>query len=187
MARVSDGAPGTSRERASGRVSLAHEARLRLELVQLASITQVHGVIKDRDARLDLVAGSLSPLSGWDLQALEVLMWTCPPWIMRRGKTDEQRHQLICGGQFLPSLRLLLPADSLIPAMIVDTKFQAPRLLQLAAAHAAAVAEAALSRSPETVRRLLADAESSGAAVLRSATATPKAARRRQRAAGTKD
>lgn len=187
MARDDDGAPEVNRQRASGRVRLGDEARLRLELVPLGSISMVHTAVQERDARLDLVAGSLSQLNDWTAEGLEVLMWACPPWVMRRGKASERHHLLICGGQFLPSLRLLLPADSLIPAMVVDTKFQAPRLLQIAAAHAAAVAEAALSRSPESVRRLLADADSSGAAVLRPATATPIAARQRQRAAGPKD
>ncbi len=187
MARNGDSAPKMSRQRASGRVSLGDEARLRLELVQLGSISQVHPVVEDRDARLDLVAGSLSELAAWTGEALEVLMWACPAWVMQRGKTIDRHHVLICGGQFLPSLRMLLPPESLIPVMLVDTKFQAPRLLQLAAAHAAAVAEAALCRSEGSIRRLIADAEANGAAPLRPATATPKAARRRQRAAGTKD
>lgn len=147
MPKEGVGAPGANRERAGGKVSLGHEARLRLELVQLGSITQLHTVIEDRDVRLDLVAGSLSPLSGWTPQAREVLMWACPPWVMQRGKAGARHHLLICGGQFLPSQSLLLPADSLVPVMLVDTKFQAPRLLQLAAAHAAAVAEAVLERS----------------------------------------
>lgn len=187
MSTESDRAPDMKGTRPSGRVSLGDEARLRLELVPLGSISQVHTVIQDRDARLDLVAGSLSQLSDWTAEALEVLMWACPPWVMQRGKTIDRHHVLICGGQFLPSLRMLLPPESLIPALLVDTKFQAPRLLQLAAAHAAAVAEAALCRSEASVRRLISDADAKGAALLRSATATPKAARQRQRAAGTED
>jgi hypothetical protein len=187
MAREGDGAPDANRQRASGRVSLGDEARLRLELVPLGSISQVHPAIQDRDVRLDLVAGSLSQLSDWTAEALEVLMWASPAWVMKRGRTGAEHHVVICGGQFLPSLRMLRPPDSLIPVLLVDTKFQAPRLLQMAAAHAAAVAEAALCRSEESIRRMIADAGSNGAAVLRPATATPKAARRRQRAAGTED
>ena len=183
MTREDDGAPEVNRRRASGRVRLGDEARLRLELVPLGSINIVHTAVQERDARLDLVAGSLSQLSDWTAEGLEVLMWACPPWVMRRGKASERHHLLICGGQFLPSLRLLLPADLLVPVMLVDTKFQAPRLLQLAAAHAAAIAEAALSRSPESINRLLADAEANGGAVLQNRTATPKATRAKRRAA----
>jgi hypothetical protein len=182
MARADDGAPDLNRQRASSRVRLGDGARLRLELVPLGSISMVHAAVQERDARLDLVAGSLSKLSDWTAEGLEVLMWACPPWVMQRGKASERHHLLICGGQFLPSLRLLLPADALVPVMLVDTKFQAPRLLQLAAAHAAAIAEAALSRSPESIRRLLADAESNGGAVLQNRNATPKATRAKRRA-----
>jgi hypothetical protein len=160
-------APGLARRpRAAGKVSLSDGQRVSCELIGLSSIRQSHRAIEQRDARLDVAATSLADLADWDPQALDVLLRVSPPWVMARGLATDRYHVVICGGHFLPALRRLMAPETMIPAIVVDSKFQSHRILQLAAAHAAALASAAACMSVASVLKLVDDAAENGAPVL---------------------
>ena len=160
------------RPRAAGRVSVVHGERVSSALVELKSIRKLHPAIEQCNARLDLAHASLADLSGWDSLALDVLLRACPPWVLERGTASDRHYVLVAGGQFLPALRRLLPPDSQIHVVLVDSKFQHRRILHLAAAHAAAMAAAAACLSGDSVLKLVADSAEAGMPVLN--TPTPR-------------
>jgi len=166
MTNSAAGAPAT-KPRASGRVQIWSGARVVLTSVRLDQIRGAQPSIGERNTRLDLAMASNVDLERWDPSAIELLMLAAPPWVCVRGPESPPQYLLLAGGQFLPGLRRLLPPDASVPALVVDSKFQPARILQLAAAHAAAMTAAAGSLSFESVARILDDAAAHGAPVLR--------------------
>jgi hypothetical protein len=151
-----------ARPRASGTVQLGRDARLELAFVPLGSINSVSPPIRARDARLDLA--NATPVDIDDLlpETLDLLLCTPPPLVLPRGGQKDLHYVLIAGGHLLPALRLRLPPKALVPALLVHSKFSDSRLLQLAAAHAAAVAVAASALSSGALLEILKDAAAAG-------------------------
>lgn len=166
MPRSSAAAP-PDKPRASGRVRLWGDARGQLLAIRLDSIIGLQPSIASRDERLDVAASADVALDLWDPAALETMMLAVPPWVFERGPAGAKEHLLLAGGQLLPALRRLLPPDTLVPALVIDSKFQPPRLLQIAAAHAAALAAAAAALSTDSLFRILDDAAEHGASVVK--------------------
>jgi len=166
MIEITAGAPTAPVARATGRVALEPGARIGLIMVRLDSIREVHSAISDRDARLDIVGNAVMDLGDWNEQSLDIVLATSPPWLLPRGGASDPHHVVICGGQFLPALRRFLPADSEIPAVVVHSKFQAGRFLQMAATHALAIHASASCMSEADLDLLIKDAEAAGYPVL---------------------
>ncbi len=151
--------------RAAGKVSMTHGQRTSAPLVALASIRKIHPAIAQRNSLLDLADSSVANLFDWDPLALDVLLQACPPWVLQRGEAGDRHHVIVAGGQFLPILRRLMPADALIPVLMLESKFQHDRILHIAAAHAAAIA-AASCLSLESLQKIIRHAEAGGLSVL---------------------
>lgn len=158
--------------RASGRVKIWRDARAQLTSIRLDSILGQQPVIQDRDSRLDLALRSNLDLGQWDSAAVEVLMLAAPPWVFARGGESNQQHLVVAGGQFLAALRRVLPPDARIPVVLINSKFQPSRILQIAATHAASLAAAAGTLSFDSLARILDDAADHEAPVVGAPDAT---------------
>jgi hypothetical protein len=163
----STGSP-SKRPRAAGTVQLGRDARLELAFIPLGSINAISPPIRARNARLDLATATPVDIDDLLPETLDLLLCTPPPWVLPRGGQKDLHYVLIAGGHLLPALRLRLPPKALVPALLVHSKFSDSRLLQLAAAHAAAVAVAASALSSGALLEILKDAAAAGAPVTRS-------------------
>jgi len=157
-----------TRPRASGIVQLGRDARLELAFIPLGSINSISPPIRARDARLDLATATPVDIDDLLPETLDLLLCTAPPLVLPRGGQTELHYVLIAGGYLLPALRLRSPPKTLVPALVVHSKFSDSRLLQLAAAHAAAVAVAASALSSGALLDILKDAAAAGAPVTKS-------------------
>lgn len=158
----------STRPRASGTVQLGRDARLELAFIPLGAINTISPPIRARNARLDLATATPVDIDDLMPEPLDLLLCTTPPLVLPRGGPTDCHYVLIAGGHLLPTLRLRSPPNALVPALLVHSKFSDSRLLQLAAAHAAAIAVAASSLSSGALLDILKDAAAAGAPVTKS-------------------
>lgn len=152
----------SSRARASGRVRLGREARLELASIKLAQIRGIHPALHQRDVRLDLAGGGPINFRRWTPENLDVFLSASPMWCIQRGPADDRHFWVVCGGHLLPALRQALPSSTSITVIVVDAKLNDRRWLQIAAVHAAAVADCTAAISPTYIQAVLNDAEGLG-------------------------
>lgn len=145
------------RNRVSRPIQFAGDARAIHELVPLNRIGDWHADIRKREQRLDIATGFPGSLRGCDPLLVDVILRVAQPWLLPKPMGSRDHFLVIAGGELISALRRILPPESLVPALVLDTKLQSHRILQLAAQHTTAVHCLAACVSGANLKRIWAD------------------------------